>query len=113
MTDYVTIEIYETDGKDCPYLKWESKLGKVARAQVRARLNRIRLGNFGNSKPIKKGVKELRIHVGPGYRVYFGVAGKKIVLLLCGGDKGSQNSDIKMAVEFWEDYKNKPKDGQR
>lgn len=112
MTDRVMIEIYETEEKDCPYLKWEAKLSKITRAQVRTRLNRIRIGNFGDSKPLKQGVSELRIHSGPGYRVYFGKVGKKVVLLLCGGDKGSQTRDIKRAVDYWKSYKKKSKDGK-
>ncbi|SCA63434.1 Uncharacterized protein HI_1419 [Chlamydiales bacterium SCGC AG-110-P3] len=113
MTDSIKLEIYETDKSVCSYLKWEAKLAVKSRAQVRSRLNRIRLGNFGDSKPVKKGVKELRIHSGPGYRVYFGVSGKSVVLLLCGDDKGSQSRDIDKAVEYWEDYKKRAKEGQR
>ena len=113
MTDSIKIEIYETNKSVCPFLKWESKLDVKLRAQIRARLNRLRLGNIGDSKPVKKGVKELRIHSGPGYRVYFGVSGKMVVLLLCGGDKGSQSRDIDKAVEYWEDYKKRFKKGQR
>lgn len=65
---------------------------------------------FGDSKPIGEGLSELRIHHGPGYRVYYGKQGKRIYLLLCGGDKSTQMKDIKRAKAYWEDHKrrNKP-----
>jgi len=71
---------------------------------VRVRLNRLRLGNFGDCKFVGDGVHELRIAYGPGYRVYFGREGNFVVILLSGGDKGSQTRDITKAKEFWLDY---------
>lgn len=62
------------------------------------------LGNFGDTKPVGEGVSELRINEGKGYRVYFGRKGKEIVLLLCGGDKSTQQSDIKLAKKYWRKY---------
>ena len=76
-----------------------------ARAKIRARIARGRLGNLGNCESVGGGVSELKIDYGPGYRVYFGQIGTKLVILLCGGDKSSQSEDIKKAIEFWEDYK--------
>ena len=76
-----------------------------ARARIRVRINRIRLGNFGDCKPVGSGVSEFRIDYGPGYRVYFGRVGEKPVLLLCGGSKKNQENDIKLAKEYWYDYK--------
>lgn len=79
---------------------------------VRKRLERVRLGNFGDYKNLAEGVFELRIHFAGGYRIYFGRDGGEIIillLLLCGGDKGDQNADIKRAKLFWEDYKNAKK----
>ena len=67
-------------------------------------LNRIRLGNFGTSKPVGGGVSELISPYGPDYRVYFARAGSTVVLLLCGGDKSTQSRDIGMAKEYWLDY---------
>lgn len=69
------------------------------------RIGRLRLGNFGDTKSLGTGVYELRIHFGPGYRIYYGLEGNKIVILLCAGDKSSQKKDIKKAVTFWEEYK--------
>ena len=71
-----------------------------AKAGVQARIDRLEMGNFGDVSPVGEGVSELRIHYGPGYRVYFVQRGLVIVVLLCGGDKSSQNSDITKAKEL-------------
>ncbi len=76
-----------------------------ARARIAARLDRLSLGNFGDCKALRDGVSELRIDWGPGYRVYYGMVGKACVLLLCGGDKRRQSSDIKRAIEYLKDFK--------
>lgn len=73
-------------------------------AIVRARLNRIRLGNFGDCKSVGNGVEELRIDFGPGYRIYFGRQGLLAVILLCGGDKKTQARDIATAQKYWKEY---------
>lgn len=65
----------------------------------------MELGIFGDSKSVGEGVSELRIHYGPGYRVYYAQEGKNIYLLLCGGDKSSQDKDIKLAKQYWNNYK--------
>ena len=90
-----------------PYLDWERKLNTTARAAARIRINRIRIGNFGDCNPIKGmiGLYELRFHLGPGYRIYFGKVKDSIVIILCGGDKRSQERDIKKAKEYWQMYK--------
>jgi putative addiction module killer protein len=62
------------------------------------------LGNFGDSKPVGGGVEELRIDLGPGYRIYFGRDGKTVVVLLCAGGKSTQSRDIETAKAFWRDY---------
>ncbi|MGH7926584.1 MAG: type II toxin-antitoxin system RelE/ParE family toxin, partial [Candidatus Binatia bacterium] len=76
-----------------------------ARARVRVRLDRLEDGNFGDSKPVDKGVIELRIDYGPVYRVYLGREGEMAVLLLCGDDKSSQQADIRRAQGYWADYR--------
>src|SRR5437868_7109269 len=76
-----------------------------AAARIAVRIDRLASGNFGACKPLRDGVWELRIDWGPGYRVYYAMAGREIVLLLCGGDKRKQAADINRAVEYWKDYK--------
>jgi putative addiction module killer protein len=68
-------------------------------------LRQVEAGNFGDVKPVGDGVSELRIHVGPGYRVYCASHGKSVVILLCGGAKSSQETDIKRAKELWAEWK--------
>jgi putative addiction module killer protein len=73
------------------------------RAQIRKRLSRVRLGNFGDMDHIVGSIFELRIHTGAGYRIYYGKQGNKIVILLCAGSKRSQDRDIEKAKKFWQD----------
>lgn len=97
------------DGKDV-FGEWLSKL-KDARAQAKimVRLDRVALGNFADCKPLRGGLCELRIDWGPGYRVYYSMLGKACVLLLGGGDKRKQSSDIEKAVANLKDYKERTK----
>lgn len=76
-----------------------------ARARIEARLAMVAAGSFGDAKSIGNGVMELRIDWGPGYRVYFAREGQVVVLLLCGGDKRTQDKDIKHAKDYFRDYK--------
>lgn len=106
--DDTAIEIREYKTKDGRNLfrEWLDSLRDTeAKARIRIRLNRVRVGNLGDAKSIGRGVSELRIPYGPGYRVYFGRDGSRIVLLLCGGDKHSQRQDIIEAQGRWADYK--------
>lgn len=88
------IDVRQTDA----FVKWMAGLrdGR-ARAKVAARIDRLALGNLGDVAPVGEGISELRIHYGPGYRVYFARRGNALILLLCGGDKGTQARDIKAA----------------
>ena len=103
----IEVGFLELAGGKCPYLEWERKLDKFIRGAVRVRINRLRLGNFGDCKTIRgsTGIYELRIHLGPGYRLYFGKIKETLVIILCGGDKGTQERDIEKAKEYWELYK--------
>jgi putative addiction module killer protein len=93
------------DGRE-PFTEWLDEVrDKVAQARIRMRLRQVQAGNFGDCEPVGEGVIELRVHVGAGYRVYCGRHGKAIMLLLCGGDKGSQVADIKRAKELWSEWK--------
>jgi putative addiction module killer protein len=79
------------------------------RAKIAARLARLAVGNFGDCKAIRDGVWELRVDWGPGYRVYYAMINRECVLLLGGGDKRRQTSDIQRAVELWNDYQRRNK----
>jgi len=93
-----------TDGRDV-YLEWRRKLTDMkARIAIDRRINRIELGNLGDHRFLADGVWELRIDVGPGYRVYYALSGPEIVLLLCGGDKRTQDADIVRASRYWRDW---------
>lgn len=108
----IEIEIYQEPSGKHPYLLWEKELNRDVRAIITARMARVRLGNFGDCKSFD-GIHELRIHYGPGYRIYYGKKGKTVVILLCGGDKSTQKKDIKKAKVFWEDYLQNQKKGRR
>ncbi len=93
------------DGKDLVG-EWLNRLrDEKARAKVMVRIDRVQVGNFGDCKALGNGLHELRVDWGPGYRVYFARIGRTTVLLLCGGDKRTQTSDIVRARECLEDYK--------
>jgi putative addiction module killer protein len=99
------LEIYVTAEGRAPFIEWLDSLGDLrGRETIRARLNRILLGNFGDSRSVGEGVEELRIDFGPGYRVYYGQAGSKVVLILCGGDKSTQTQDVIQAKRYWKDH---------
>jgi putative addiction module killer protein len=89
------------------YRKWERKLvDERARTIIATRVNRLAYGLAGDVSPVGGGISELRIHYGPGYRIYFQRRGAAIILLLCGGDKSSQRRDIEAAKEIaalWKD----------
>ncbi|VAW34455.1 hypothetical protein MNBD_CHLOROFLEXI01-5135 [hydrothermal vent metagenome] len=103
-TQIEIVEYLAENGRN-PFRKWlEGLRDRQARAKVRVRLNRIRLGNFGDCKSVGSGVNELRIPHGSGYRVYFGRKGNMIVILLNGGDKKTQSRDIALAQRYWNDY---------
>ena len=88
------------------YRKWQRKLkDHRAKALIAARIFRLANGLPGDVKSVGQGVSELRIHHGPGYRVYFQQRGNEIILLLCGGDKRSQQKDIETALQFAQEWR--------
>jgi putative addiction module killer protein len=96
------IEIRET----ATFSVWMRNLrDSEARARIAARVRRLAHGNAGDSRPVGEGVSELRIHHGPGYRVYFVTRGEMLIVLLCGGDKSSQARDILAAKRLAIDLK--------
>jgi len=99
-----TVLIYKTsDGKE-PFWDWLFSLrDKILRNRIEARIERLKHGNYGDHKRFG-GIIELRLDFGKGYRVYCAEEGNKIVILLTGGDKSSQDKDIKEALEYWRAY---------
>ena len=99
------IRRYITANGKVPFAEWLDRLrDRRARLKIKLRLDRVEEGNLGDCRSVGEGVFELRIDYGPGYRVYFGQIGLRIVLLLCGGDKSTQEKDICKAKEYWADY---------
>lgn len=91
------IEVRKTD----VFAKWLDGLRDIrARARVQARIERLAAGNPGDVEPVGDGVSELRINYGPGYRVYFKQRRREMIILLAGGDKGTQAADIKVALRL-------------
>ena len=96
------IQIQQTE----TYAKWFAGLrDRVARARIDIRIRRLSLGNAGDTKPVGDGVSELRIDHGPGYRVYFIQRGEVVIVLLAGGDKSTQDKDIRTAKALAKDLK--------
>jgi putative addiction module killer protein len=87
-----------------PYRRWIRELDVAVQARVQARVLRFEQGNLGDHKDVGRGVWEARLDFGPGYRVYFGRDGVDVILLLVGGDKKSQKTDIKRAQDYWAIY---------
>jgi putative addiction module killer protein len=103
-----SIRNYVTPTGKEPFEEWlESIADTKIRAIIRTRLNRVRMGNFGDTKSLGDDVHELRIHYSPGYRVYFAKWDGTIVILLCGGSKRSQNRDIRRAKEYWQELRSR------
>lgn len=109
-----SLKMLETDEGNVPFEEWyEGLKDRRTRLRIRARLTRLQSGNFGDFKGVGEGVFELRIFFGPGYRVYFALSDKTVVVLLGGGDKGSQESDIRKAHVLWRRYEDEAQRFQR
>jgi putative addiction module killer protein len=106
-----TLEIreYHDRANGDPFRDWMEGLNSEASRKVAAALYRIEVGNFSNVKSVGSGIFEYKINFGPGYRVYFGKDGERIVILLGGGIKQRQQNDIHIALERWKDYKQRMK----
>ena len=104
------LRIYTDSQEVAPFTRWLDALKDIrARAQIRARLARLVAGNFGDCKPLRDGVQELRIDYGPGYRLYLSKQGPVLVLLLCGSDKTDQDRAIRQAIDYLNDWKQRGK----
>jgi putative addiction module killer protein len=104
-------EYLTADGRS-PYSEWLRELDVATRARVQARVLRFEAGNLGDFKAVGAGVLEARLDFGPGYRIYFGKDGPVVILLLLGGDKSSQRSDIREAQRFWAEYRKATEHGK-
>ncbi len=99
------IQRYVTSEGKVPFTEWlESIRDRTARAKIKFRLDRVEAGNLGDYRFVGEGVLEFKINYGPGYRVYFGQVGLTLILLLCAGDKNTQQQDIEKAKKYWRDY---------
>lgn len=98
---------YESPKGKLPFEKWLSKVSDLrAQVKIETQLNRLIKGNYGDCSPLRSGVSELRIDYGPGYRVYFGeMKNELVIVLLLGGTKKTQSKDVELAIQYWEDYK--------
>jgi putative addiction module killer protein len=101
----IEIRLYLDERGRSPFERWRADLDAVTRARISRALERVAEGNMSNVKGVTGGVSELKIDAGPGYRVYFGRAGDRIVVLLGGGTKKRQQRDIADAVAQWVRYK--------
>jgi len=100
------LQRYSTPDGKVPFSEWLDSLRDLkAKFKIERRLDRVGTGNFGDYRTVGEGVYELRINYGPGYRVYFGQVEETIVLLLIGGDKSTQEQDIRKAKTYWTDYR--------
>ena len=105
-----TINFYQIPNGPEPFAEWFLSIRDTkTRQRIQARLTSVRAGNLGNHRFVGNGVWELRLDFGPGYRIYYGEVDNTIVLLLCGGDKSSQQRDIERAKNYWAEYKERHK----
>ena len=101
----IEVREYIDSQGNSPYTKWFNRLDPVAAARVATAIYRMEQGNFSNVKSVGGGVHEYRVDFGPGYRIYFGNDGDLLAIVLAGGTKKHQNSDIALAKKNWQDYK--------
>lgn len=98
------IREYVTSGGKNPFREWLDSLARPVKARIQARILRLESGNLGDHKAVGAGIYEIRLDFGPGYRIYFRFDGDDLIILLCGGSKGSQQRDIRRAQDYWLDY---------
>jgi putative addiction module killer protein len=105
------LEYYQTEEGALPFKEWQDSLRDLkARVDIDKRLRQVTLGTLGEHRSVGEGVVELKFKKkGPGYRIYIGQHGTKLIILLCGGDKSSQSKDIKTAHGYWTDWKRRNK----
>jgi putative addiction module killer protein len=100
-----TVLVYQDVNRREPFTEWLNGLrDKKGRRAILKRIGRLEQGLYGDCESVGEGVSELRIFLGPGYRIYFGEEAGHLVILLMGDDKGTQTRDIKTAKEYWKEY---------
>ena len=100
-----TVIVFRNPKGNEPFTDWLRKIRDPAsRRRILKRILRLEQGYYGDTKPVGKGVFELRFFIGPGYWIYFAEDGEKIIVLLCGGDKKSQSRDIRKAQQYYQEY---------
>jgi len=103
--------VYMTRDGRTPFVDWLGKLrDSRAHTRIRIQLDRMLLGHQCDRKSLGNGLFEIHVHYGPGYRVYFGKDGSQLVLLFCAGNKSTQQSDIRLANKYWQDYRSRADD---
>ena len=100
----LTVRVYVADDGTTSFRDWLATLEMPIRARIQARVLRFELGNLGDHKSIGTGVSEARFFFGPGYRLYFGKESRSTIILLLGGSKSSQRTDVRRARRYWRDY---------
>ena len=100
----IEVREYVDERGRSPFARWFERLDANAAARVRTALARMEAGNLSNVKSVGAGVQEDRIQTGPGFRVYFGLDGDRLIVLLGGGSKRRQQRDIEQARSLWRDY---------
>ena len=105
-------EYLDPEGRN-PYKRWFDRLNAQAAAKVATAVTRLALGNVSNVKGVGSQMLELRIDFGPGYRVYFGRAGERLIILLGGGTKKRQQGDINDAISRWADYRRRKREQRK
>jgi putative addiction module killer protein len=101
-----SIRLYKSKNGKIPFLIWLKSISDVRSKQIiQANIDKISLGHTGNTKYLANGVYEIKINYSPGYRVYYAHDGNDIIILLLGGDKRTQNEDIKKSKKYWSEYK--------
>jgi putative addiction module killer protein len=107
MAAYEVRHFRAADGTDVFGDWFDALRDRQAQQRIAVRVDRLALGLFGDAKALREGVRELRVDYGPGYRVYYSLAGRTVVLLLLGGDKRTQRADVARAVGYWREFQGK------
>ena len=106
----IDVREYLAADRSSPYAKWFNSLNAPAATKVAIAITRMAQGNLSNAKSVGGGIQEYRIDFGPGYRIYFGRDGERLVILLGGGTKKRQRDDVRRAQNLWADYKQRKKE---